>query len=59
MQNRDYLTVREFSEVMRVHQKTVVRWIEEGKIAYWQVGNSRSIRIPISELTRHVRPNQK
>ena len=59
MQTNEYLTVREFSRLLRVHQKTVSRWIEEGKISYWQPGTSRSIRIPISELKRHIRPKQQ
>jgi len=59
MQTIKYLTVREFSQLVRVHQKTVSRWIEEGKISFWQPGTSRSIRIPISELERHVRPKQQ
>ncbi len=58
MENTKYLTVREFARLIRVHQKTVIRWIEEGKISYWQIGNSRSIRIPASELNRHVHPRQ-
>lgn len=57
--NTEYLTVAEFAGRLRVHHKTIARWIEEGKLAYWQVGNSRSIRIPASELNRHIHPLDK
>jgi excisionase family DNA binding protein len=60
MKTKDYYTVEEFARLMRVHQKTIFRWIVEGKLSYWQLGNSRIIRIPSSELDRHLyHPNQR
>jgi excisionase family DNA binding protein len=54
MEKKEYYTVQEFASILGVHQKTISRWIIEGKLAFWQVGNSRTIRIPESELSRHL-----
>lgn len=44
------LTVREFAAALRVHHKTVHRWIEAGTVASIRPG--RDYRIPASELRR-------
>lgn len=53
--NNKYYTVAEFAKILGVHQKTICRWILEGKLSYWQLGNSRTIRIPESELISHLK----
>lgn len=53
--NNKYYTVVEFAKILGVHPKTICRWILEGKLSYWQLGNSRTIRIPESELISHLR----
>lgn len=52
----EYLTIDEVAIRLRVHRKTVARWILEGKLTYWQLGNSRTIRIPASGLNRYTHP---
>lgn len=51
----EYLTRQEFALMMRVNVSTVDRWIIEGCISYWQPRGSRIVRIPRSELERHLR----
>lgn len=54
MKTNDLLTIKEFSEKLRVHKNTVYRAIKKGHITAFKVGvGSRSgYRIPISELDR-------
>jgi excisionase family DNA binding protein len=50
----EYLTIDEVARKLRVHRKTIARWVLEGKLSYWQLGNSRTIRIPASALNRYI-----
>lgn len=54
--SKKYYTVAEFAELIGVAERTIENWIIAGKIKYWQVETSRVIRIPASELERHIRP---
>jgi len=51
----EYLTRREFADRLRLSLKTVDNLIANGKLIYWQAGNSQSIRIPKTELERHLK----
>lgn len=49
---REYFTVHEFAEKMRVTERTVYRWIKLGLIQGMQVLKGGEYRIHNSELTR-------
>jgi excisionase family DNA binding protein len=51
-----YYTVAEFSALLKVSQSTVERWISDGRLIYWQIKTSAPIRIPATELSRHLHP---
>ena len=51
-----YYTVTEFATVLKVSQSTVERWIAKEKLRYWQLDTSSPIRIPSTELIRHLHP---
>lgn len=53
-----YYTVAEFAALLRLSQKTIERWITEGKLRYFQVTTGGHLRIPASELERHLHPKQ-
>lgn len=38
--NKDYLTVEQISEMLNIHQKTIQRYIREGKLRAIKVGKS-------------------
>jgi excisionase family DNA binding protein len=50
-----YLTRREFADRLKLSLRTVDNLIAQGKVSYWQVGNSGAIRIPAIELERHLK----
>jgi len=51
----EYFTVEEFAAKVRVTVSTIERWIDEGKIKKWQVGKNAPVRIPVTELERHLK----
>ena len=45
------LTIHEVADSLRIHQKTLYRWIKEGKVKVVHIG-PRTIRISPEELNR-------
>ncbi len=50
MNNDKFYTVKEVSAIFSKHQRTVWRWIADGKLDAIKIG--RSVRIPTSEVER-------
>jgi excisionase family DNA binding protein len=48
----EYLRIKAFAKRMDISEKTLRRWVSEGRIEH--VRFSRTIRIPLSELNRLV-----
>ncbi len=44
-----FLTVNEVAKKMQYHPKTILRWIHEGRIMAFKVGNGKRARYRISE----------
>ena len=49
----EMLTADEVSNIMKVHIRTVRKWVKDGKIAVVEIG-SREYRIRRSELNRFI-----
>jgi len=49
----EMLTADEVSNIMKVHIRTVRKWVKDGKIAIVEIG-SREYRIRRSELNRFI-----
>jgi excisionase family DNA binding protein len=43
-----FYTPKEAAELLKVSERTVRRWIEEGKLSAWRFG--RQLRIPVEAL---------
>jgi excisionase family DNA binding protein len=52
--SRNLLTVPEVAEWVRVHPKTVYRWIRQGKLEAIQFG-PRTFRIPEDAVSKFIR----
>lgn len=57
MSEPEFLTQREFAAILRVSVRTVKRWVALKVIQYWQAPRSGVVRIPRTELERHVKEN--
>jgi len=55
---KELVTVAELAERLRVHVKTVYRWIEQGKIEITRVG-TRAIRFNETQIARFLRVRKK
>ena len=51
-----YLTVYEVAEMLRVSRRTIYRWMENGKIRFFQAMGGAT-RVPLSELNRFIKEN--
>lgn len=49
MNQNEYLTVSEVAQLFRVHPKTVLRWIKEGRLSVHRLG-PRVMRIHRDQL---------
>lgn len=56
MSNREYQTVKEVAEYLRVSQKTILNFIERGDLEAYRVG--RQFRILKEEVERYERENR-
>jgi len=52
----EFLTKEEVAKFFRVHPRTVMRWLKQGIINGYKLGNGRTavIRIPKSELKKFM-----
>jgi excisionase family DNA binding protein len=50
------LTVREAATALKVHEKTIIRWIREGRIRATRPG--RAWRVPESEVAKLLDPDK-
>lgn len=48
----DYLTVPEAAEVLRVHEETVRRWLQAGRLKGSKLPGRGDWRVPQSEIDR-------
>lgn len=55
-EGQEFLTQEEFAAVLRVSLSTVKRWVASGAVRYWQAPQSGVVRIPKSEINRHLHP---
>jgi excisionase family DNA binding protein len=58
-QLQELLTTAEFARRMRQSESAIRRKIAEGVIVAYRVGEHGPLRIPVSELERHLRPALK
>jgi excisionase family DNA binding protein len=56
---KEFLSIKEFAEKLGVHWFTVWRWTVEKRISYLQYKAGGKILIPLSELSRLRKANQK
>lgn len=56
----EFLTRKEVAEYLRVHERTVDRWIENGNLKGYKLGTGRTalLRIPKSEVERFLKKNK-
>lgn len=57
MSTEQHLTTQQVAERMAVHPRTVRKWMNEGRLAFVNVG--RVVRIPESALAKLGKPNAK
>lgn len=56
-QEATLLTVDEVARACRVSDKTVLRWMRAGQLAYVLVGPTHRLRVRQAELERIIRPS--
>jgi len=49
---KDYYTIPEFAREVSYHRDTIRKWIKNGSLKAWRVGQWDHFRIPASELER-------
>ena len=55
---QDYLTVAEAAALLKVSQPTIWRWIDQGRLPAYRIGEKR-VRINKTDLTRLITPVRK
>jgi excisionase family DNA binding protein len=55
MQSEGYVTVAQAAQQLAVHPSTIRRWIDQGRLPAFRVGQKR-IGLRLSDLARMVRP---
>ncbi len=52
----EYLTLNEVAKGLRVHPRTVVRWLQSGTLKGYKLGDGKTslLRIPKSEVKRFL-----
>lgn len=55
----DLLTVKEAAFELDTSERTVRRWVEEGKIDAYECGPTKRIRIPADVVEQAKRPTKK
>jgi excisionase family DNA binding protein len=55
----EFLTRKEVAEYLRVHERTVDRWIESGSLGAYKLGTGKTalLRIPKSEVEKFLSAN--
>ncbi len=56
----DFLTRKEVAKYLRVHERTVNRWVENGLLKAYKLGKGRTalLRFPKSEIERFLKSSK-
>ncbi len=56
----EFLTRKEVAEYLRVHERTVDRWIENGSLKGYKLGTGKTalLRIPKTEVESFLKKNK-
>jgi excisionase family DNA binding protein len=52
---KQFLTVQEVAELLRISRRTVYTWIDEGVIRAVKISDKSVVRIPLSEIERIIK----
>lgn len=52
----DFLTLEEVAKSLRVHPRTIMRWLQNGTLKGYKLGNGKTslLRIPKSEIKKFL-----
>lgn len=52
----EYLTLEEVATELRVHKRTILRWLKSGALKGYKLGDGKTslLRIPKTELTKFL-----
>lgn len=52
VENKEFLTIKEVSEILGVHQETLRRWDREGKLKAVRIGERGHRKYPVLEIEK-------
>lgn len=52
----NWLTRQKAAEYLSIHPRTLDRWVEEGRVVRYHVGELRSVRFKVTELDELMKP---